>query len=199
MGIAIAVLLASLGANHDVQLQKEYLKVHAEWRRLHEAPNAEAQLVVDPREHALWIEDRGNVHHNSVVDLPRGCRWYAFHVTSVGIVERSFPVRLTHARKDVQDKSQEEVLWVIGVGKNRSWQFSFAASQSSGWVFHVGSGSPVKEITFDLPDVSPGENQSIHRSFLARQSPFQKKPAELIKKPEFNLRVVRRAEPRKAD
>ena len=193
MRLATALLLA-LSAESDGSAAEhaQYLRVHKEWVRLHESPDVEAHLVIDPREHAMWIEDHGNVHDRFAVGLPQGFRWYAFHVTQNGIVERSFPVRLTAPRPDIVDESKEEQLWVIGVAGNESRQFSFSASRF-GTGFHAGSGSMIGVVTFHLPAASGVGETFKYKSFLASQSPRPMKPKEAIRKDEFSLRVKRRS------
>jgi hypothetical protein len=195
MRLAITLIIAVSAASDGAAAENAaYLRVHKKWLRLHESPDAQAQLVVDPREHAMWIEDHGNVHDKSAVDLPRGFRWYAFHVTQKGIVERSFPIRLTDPRLDINDELKEEILMIIGVAKNSSQQFSFSASRS-GIGFHVGSGSMIGDVTFHLPAASRLNTGIKYKSFLAPQSPRLIKPKETIRKDEVSVRVVRRRTP----
>lgn len=193
MRIAIALLIAvSAGSNGAAAEHDQYPRLRTEWTRLHESPDATAQLVIDPREHAMWIEDHGNVDIKFAANLPQGFRWYAFHVTQYGIVERSFPVRLISPHPDIEDESKEEQLWVIGVGKNKSQQFSISAS-CSGTRFHAGSGNLIGDVTFHLPAASDGRESVKYKSFLAPQSPLLIKPKEAIRKDEFSVRVKRRS------
>jgi hypothetical protein len=200
MGIAIAVLLALPGASQDTQLQAEYLRVHGHWLNLHlhEGTDINARLVFDPREHAFWIERGHRVDKESIAELPRGLRWYAFHITSSGIVERTFPVTLIRPRTDVESESQEEQLCMIAVGADRYWQFSFAALKS-GWSFHSGTGNRIDEFAVELSAKPQPSAEATPSLFLKPQSPFQKKTVEMIKKPQFTIRVTRRRESSRTD
>lgn len=196
MRLAVALLIAACFAPDVAEAEHaQFIRVHKEWLRLHEqTSDAQAELVIDPRHNAMWIEDDGNAHDTFAVDLPPGLRWYAFHITQAGIVERSFPVRLTNPRSDIHDESKEEQLWVIGVAENRSHQISFSASRS-GTGFHVGSGSMIGDVTFRLPAALPDERTIKFNSFLASQSPRSMKSRELISKDEFSVLVARRRTP----
>lgn len=214
MSPAVAVLVAlsfaadptgaersrNVRAAHDRAMaeQQRYLHVYHEWQRLDRVSDAQAHLVIDPREHAMWIEDHGKVLEGFVVDIPEGYRWYAFHITQNGIAERSFPLRLTKAWRDVKDEAQEEQVWALGVAKDRSMQITSSASRS-GNSFGVGSGNMIGDVTFSLPALSPDGKAPRFDSFLAPHSPRPAKPKEEIRKPEITFRVTRRAAPANAE
>ena len=172
------------GAEHA-----KYTRVHKEWLRLHEADGPQAQLIVDPRKNAMWIEKRGEVHKGYAVDLPEGFRWYAFRVAQDGIIEQSFPIRLTTPRTEIKDESEEESLWVIAMADEEGFQLSFSATRS-GIGFHTGTGSRTGDVTIHLPAALP--NPTKYRSFVAPQSPRATKPKDFIQMKEFAVKVKRR-------
>jgi hypothetical protein len=196
MLLSITILVAAISAQPaDTAKHAKYLEVHHEWQRIHRLEDGpvNAQLIIDPRKHAMWIEKDGKVHrHNGVVDLPKDCEWTAFHITNRGIVELSFPVRITNPRNNIQDDSTVEALWIIGVSEGRSWQFSFSATQSA-HTFHVGSGSPIGTITVPLPAKPIGLDTAREslRSFVAPQSPWKPQPMEELKSKQVAIRIVR--------
>ncbi len=193
MSLAIALLCAvSTPPTDDSAVHDKYLRVHKEWLHRHEAADAKTQLVVDPREHAMWIEDNGDIDGKHIAHLPRGFQWYAFHVTQEGIVERSFPVRLSHPRRDVKHESHQESLLVIGLSKNSSYQLTFSASRY-GTGFHVGTGSKIAgAITIPLPRKPNAVVGQSFRSFVVPQSPITSQPQEAIDKGHFAIRIARR-------
>ncbi len=195
MNLAIPIVVAAVAAAPAANAKHaRYMEVHREWVRIHslEARPPNAPLVIDPREQAMWIEVDGKVHGNSTVALPAAAQWYAFHVTERGIIERSFPVRLTRPQTNVSDNASAEQLWIVGVSKNQSWQCSFSASESA-HTFHVGSGSGIDEITLRLPakPAAPAAARDPLRSFVAVQSPRTPQPRETIQTKHFVVRVVR--------
>jgi hypothetical protein len=177
---------------------QRFLRVYHEWQRLDRAPDAVAHLVIDPREHAMWIEDHGKVLEDFVVDIPAGYHWYAFHITQTGIAERTFPLRLTRAWRDVKDEAQEEQVWAVGVAKDQSMQITCSASRS-GNGFDVGSGSMIGDVTFRLPALPSDGKAPQFDSFLAPYSPRPTQPKEELRKPEITFRVTRRSTPANAE
>lgn len=190
MGIALAFLATICATVNTPETDHaKYTRLHKEWLRLHEADERTAQLIIDPRQSAMWIESRGEVHKEYVVDLPEGFRWYAFHVSHDGITERSFPLRLTRPRPDIEDEAKEEHLWVIALTDEEGFRLSFSATRS-GIAFHTGLGSRTGDVTIHLP--ARQSKPTEYKSFVAPQSPRMTEPKDLIQMEEFAVRVERR-------
>ena len=191
MSLVVAVLLTLSVTSGTAQAEHaEYIRVHSEWVRLHETTDSQAQLVFDPREGAMWIENHGEIDEGFAVGLQQGLRWYAFHVTQNGVVERSFPIRLIAPRAEIEDEAQEETLLVIAVGDGQGQQFSFSAARSA-IGFHVGSNMIRGDVTCHLPALLDAQPPK-YKSFLAPQSPRLSKAKEAIKKKLFGVRIKRR-------
>lgn len=193
MGFVFAFLAASCATGNTAEADHaKYIRVHREWLRLHEADERQARLIVDPLKNAMWIENHGKVQNEYLVDLPKGFRWYAFHVSQDGISERSFPLCLTKPRADIEDESEEEALWVVAMADKASFRLSFLASRS-GIAFHAGSGSRTGDITIDLPAALPKPTKLL--SFVAPQSPRVSQPKDFFQMKEFAVQVKRRTTP----
>jgi hypothetical protein len=175
----------------------KYKEVFAKWQCIHEleGQSANAQLVIDPRERAIWIENDGTIHReHGFADLPEGFEWSAFHITNRGIVECSFPVRL--ARPSIKNDSGSEELWIIGASKSQGWQFSFS-SNTPARGYHIGSGSPIKTLTFRQPphSVTSNADPASLRSFLVPQTPRTRESKESIQAKHFSIHIVRESNP----
>ena len=123
---------------------------------------------------------------SSVADLPQGYRWHAFHIPQDGIAECSFPMRLTCWRRNIENRSQEEPLGVIGTAANKCFQISFGAS-CGGTTFHVGTGSMISQIKLRLPTRSAPTAKQDCESFLATQTPHRPGHREYIEKDDFSI------------
>lgn len=204
-GIFVALvfsLVSLVGANYTVREQwasarADCKEVYDEWVRIHHIDavpdsvrSVNAQLVVDPRELAMWIEEDGVIHRDhGVANLPEGLDWAAFQITNRGIVECSFPLRLSRPRTN--DESGE-CLMVIGTSPNhRSLRFTISATKSANG-FDIGSGfhiSPKSPITVRLPARIVESNAP--QSFIIPQSPRARDPKESIQTEHFGITVIR--------
>lgn len=180
----------------EVEQHKKYLALHHEWQRLHESrtqepSSANAQLVIDPREEAVWIEKDGKTDARDVRALPSGLEWSAYHVTTQGVTEIPFPVRLNRPRDRIQNEDDTEVIWIVGFGKGRSWQFSVSASPAA-HAFHVGSGSPISSINVTMPRLKAATPQALPRdSMLLPGSPHPRKWSDDVHNKYFSVHVQR--------
>lgn len=188
--LASAFLALGFGTSGlDQAMQVECRQVYKEWLRLHKTSDAQSHLVIDPREHSMWIEHAGQVHDTSVVALPRGFRWYAFRISNHGIVKRLFPLRLTTPRPDIDEDSSESI-FVIAISKDKTHRLSLSAHRS-GNTFNVGSFSGIGDVTFALPQTPKAGTPIDFKSFVANQSPHAARPRELVANKDISLRVVR--------
>lgn len=195
MTFAILAILSGLIGTPPAHA--DYKEVYEEWVRIHNiaaapdnARSVNAQLVVDPRELAMWIEEDGAIHRDhGVAHLPEGLDWVAFQITNRGIVECSFPLRLSRPR--TSDESGECVM-VIGTSPNhQSWRFTISATKSSN-SFGSGSGSPISSkspITVRLPARIADSNAL--QSFIVPQTPHARDPKESIQTKHFGITIIR--------
>ena len=197
MVYVFAILVAMATQAHEADAEHaKYLRLHKEWMRLHEADGSPSQLIVDPRINAMWIETQGEVHNGSTVELPKGFRWYAFHVSQDGVTIRSFPIRLEAPRAATNDESTEELLWVVAMADQKAFRLSFSATRS-GTGFHVGSGSRTGDVTIQLPAALAKPTE--YKSFVASQGPRASEPKDFIQMREFAVQVKRRTTPPNAE
>ncbi len=171
--------------------------VYDEWVRIHRidaAPDdvrsVNAQLVLDPRELAMWIEEDGAIHReHGVANLPEGLDWTAFQITNRGIVECSFPLRLSRPR--TSDESGESVM-VIGTSPNHwSLRFTISVTKSSN-SFDIYSGSPISStspITVRLPERITESNALL--SFIVPQTPRAGDPKESVQTKHSGITIIR--------
>ena len=188
----LAVLSGLIGTPPE---HANYKEVYDEWVRIHNVATASvnAQLVIDPRELAMWIEEDGAIRRDhGVANLPEGLDWVAFQITNRGIIECSFPLRLSRPR--TSDESGECVM-VIGTSQNQTWDFTFSGTKLSN-SFGIGSGSPINSkspITVRLPARIAESNAApdgLHR-FIAPQTPQTLEPKESIQTKHFTIKIVR--------
>ena len=204
-GIFVALvfsLVSLVGANYTVREQwasarADCKEVYDEWVRIHHIDavpdsvrSVNAQLVVDPRELAMWIEEVGVIHRDhGVANLPEGLDWAAFQITNRGIVECSFPLRLSRPR--TSDESGESVM-VIGTSPNHwSLRFTISATKSSN-SFDIYSGSLISStspITVRLP-ARIAESNAL-QSFIVPQTPRAGDPKESIQTKHFGMTIIR--------
>jgi hypothetical protein len=199
MNLAVLLLMSAVSAPPNAASEhKRYIALHHDWQRIHETATRErtpanACLVLDPRVGAVWIEKDGKTDSRDVQALPSGLDWSAYLVTPQGVTEIPFPVRLNRPDADVRNDDDTEQIWVVGSGKDESWQFSVSASPV-GHAFHVGSGSPISSITVTVPHLNAAtRNEPPRESILVSGRPQRRKWADVVRNEWFSVNVVRSA------
>ena len=114
MNLAVMFLVAAVSAPPDAASEHErYIALHHDWQRIHETAARErtpanASLVFDPREGAVWIERDGKKGSRDVRALPSGLDRSAYHVTPQGVTQIPFPVRLNRPDADPRNDDDTE-------------------------------------------------------------------------------------------
>src|SRR5262245_43598216 len=115
---ALWLLLVALSVPNDSMAENQrFVALYHQWQRLHESAatdevRANSYLIVEPREEAVWIETDGKIESDAVQPLPRGLEWSAYLITSQGVTQISFPVRLSHPRSIVENDDEAEEIWI---------------------------------------------------------------------------------------
>ena len=196
-----------------VEENAQYLRLHKEWLRLHyvidpppvspdKLPKGTAELVLDPRKNAMWIEDKGEVHEDFVLELPSRLRWHAFHVTRLGVVERQFPIRLVRPRLalnvEAPQTKQTDTVMVFGIAEGQPFRmFTFSASTTGGTSFSgPGWSSPVAKarfpVTLHFPKKSSDDLNLMDCGILSPELPRKSRPRDFVDKGDVSIRIVRR-------
>ena len=175
--------------------------VRDQWLQLHEENpgSATANLVIDPREHAMWIEQDGKIYRpdTAVAELPTGMHWCAMHVTYAGITELSFPIRILRPRPSPAAGRCLESIMLFGKSYDRSMHM-FVVNEGRGFSVGFGLGGTEPHKGTVSRHQRPSGDHELRQStkqMLAAQSPKPRPYTDHINTRWLKFDVVGAADP----